>query len=180
VRIDSRSSHQQAGEGQRKPDWSAGDFAYLGAGTAELANWARAVIAIRNLGSHTIFAVELGKRGRRAGLVNDSREPLYRFYIKHAERGICWEAATNDDFVTQGKQPAKTADDLYRLFPTTGDIPQGKLFESARVAGIGKHLARDLLNELIDQKRVFIWFKPRPGTRPARSYSRQEQELIPK
>jgi hypothetical protein len=166
--------------GKEKPDWRAGEFAYLGAGTAELANWARAVIAIRSLGSHTIFVVELGKRGRRAGVVNDNGEPLYRFYIKHAERGICWETASNDDFVTQGKRPAKTADDLYRLFPTTGDVPQGKLFESARLAGIGKHLARDLLDELIEQKRIFIWFKPRPGTRPARSYSRQEQELISK
>jgi hypothetical protein len=166
--------------GKEKPDWRAGDFAYLGAGTAELANWARVVMVIRSLGSHTVFAVELGKRGRRAGLVNDNGEPLYRFYIKHAQRGICWEAATDDDFVTPGKLPSKTADDLYRLFPATGDIPQGKLFEATRVAGIGKHLVRDLLDELIEQKRIFIWFKPRPGTRPARSYSRHEQELIPR
>jgi len=166
--------------GKEKPDWRAGDFAYLGAGTAELANWARAVMCIRSLGSHTIFTVELAKRGRRAGVVNDNGEPVYRFHIKHAERGICWEAATDADFVTQGKPPAKTADDLYRLFPVKGDIPQGKLFEAAKAAGIGKHLVRDLLDELIEQKRVFIWFKPRPRTRPAKSYSRQEQELIPK
>jgi hypothetical protein len=165
--------------GKEKPDWRAGDFAYLGAGTAELANWARAVMGIRSLGSHTIFTVELAKRGRRAGVVNDNGEPVYRFYIKHAESGICWQAATDEDLVTQGKPPAKTADDLYRLFPVKGDIPQGKLFEAAKAAGIGKHLWRDLLYELIDQKRVFIWFKRRPGTRPAKSYSRQEQELIP-
>jgi hypothetical protein len=165
--------------GKEKPDWRAGDFAYLGAGTAELANWARAVMGIRSLGSHTIFTVELAKRGRRAGVVNDNGEPVYRFYIKHAEQGICWEPATDEDFVAPGKLPAKTADDLYRLFPTTGDIPQGKLFEAARVAGIGKHLWRDLLYELIDQKRIFVWLKRRPGTRPAKSYSRQEQELIP-
>jgi hypothetical protein len=164
--------------GKEKPDWRAGDFAYLGAGTAELANWARAVMGIRSLGSHTIFTVELAKRGRRAGVVNDNDEPVYRFYIKHADSGICWQVATDEDFVTQGKPSAKTADDLYRLFPVKGDIPQGKLFEAAKAAGIGKHLWRDLLYELIDQKRVFIWFKRRPGTRPAKSYSRQEQELI--
>lgn len=166
--------------GKEKPDWRAGDFAYLGAGTAELANWARAVIAIRSLGSHTIFVVELGKRGRRAGVVDENGEPLYRFYIKHAQHGIWWEPASDDDFVAKGKPPAKTADDLYRLLPVTGDISQGRLFESARVAGIGKHLVRDLVDELIEQKRAFIWVKPRPGTRPARSYSRQEQELISK
>jgi hypothetical protein len=166
--------------GQEKPDWRAGDFAYLGAGTAELANWARAVMVIRSLGSHTIFAVELGKRGRRAGLVSDDGKPLYRFCIKHSERGICWEAATDDDFVAPGKPPPKSADDLYRLFPVKGAISQGRLFESAKAAGIGKHLVRDLLDELIEQKRVFIWLKPRPGTRPAKSYSRQEQDLLSK
>ncbi len=83
--------------GKEKPDWQAGDFAYLGAGTAELANWARAVVAIRSIGSHEIFEVVLGKRGRRAGLVNDEGKPVYNFYIKHSQTGICWEPASEDD-----------------------------------------------------------------------------------
>jgi len=41
--------------GKEKPDWRAGDFAYLRSGTSEIANWARAVMAIRSIGSHTIF-----------------------------------------------------------------------------------------------------------------------------
>jgi hypothetical protein len=112
--------------------------------------------------------------------VSDDGKPLYRFYIKHSERGICWEPATDDDFVTPGKLPSKTADDLYRLFPLRGAISQGMLFESAKAASIGKHLVRDLLDELIEQKRIFVWHKPRPGTRPAKSYSRQEQDLLSK
>ena len=34
--------------GKEKSTWQAGDLAYLGSGSAELANWPRAVIAIRS------------------------------------------------------------------------------------------------------------------------------------
>jgi hypothetical protein len=37
--------------GREKPDWSGGGFAYLGGGSAEWANWARAVLVVRSLGS---------------------------------------------------------------------------------------------------------------------------------
>jgi hypothetical protein len=167
--------------GREKPDWQAGDYAYLGAGTAEIANWARAVMVIRSIGSYTVFSVELGKRGRRAGLVNDDGEAIYSFYIKHARTGgICWEAATDDDFVSQGKGTAKTTDDIYRLLPMEGDISQARLLESAKIAGIGINLARELIDELIDERpqRAFLWLTKRPGTRPEKSYSRQEQELF--
>ena len=53
--------------GREKPDWNAGDFAYLGGGSAEWANWARAVLALRSLGSHSVFELRAGKRGARLG-----------------------------------------------------------------------------------------------------------------
>jgi hypothetical protein len=169
--------------GREKPDWRAGDYAYLGSGSAEIANWSRGVMAIRAIGSHTIFDVQLGKRGKRAGLVNDDGETIYQFYIKHIKGGgICWQPATDADFVSHGKGTPKKHEDVYRLLPMTGDISQPQLFEAARAAHIGRDLTRNLLEEMIDGKiegmRVFVWLKPRPGTRPAKSYSRQEQELI--
>jgi hypothetical protein len=167
--------------GKEKENWQAGDYAYLGSGTNEIANWARAVMAIRSLGSHTVFSVELGKRGRRAGLVNDNGETIYSFFIKHAKHGfICWEPATDADFISQGKGTVKTTDDIYRLLPMKGCISQARLFESAKSAGIGVNLARDLIEELISERpqRAFLWEIKRPGTRPAKSYSRHEQELL--
>jgi hypothetical protein len=101
--------------GREKPDWQAGDMAYLGAGTAELANWSRAVMAIRSIGSHSVFMVELGKRGRRAGLVDEEGKPAYSFPIKHAERGIHWEPAGEDDLPAadeSSKASVKVADVL--------------------------------------------------------------------
>jgi hypothetical protein len=51
--------------GQQKPQWQAGDYAYLGGGSAEWANWARAVLVIRSIGSEEIFELRAAKRGRR-------------------------------------------------------------------------------------------------------------------
>ena len=45
-------------------------------GTAELANWARAVVVIRSIGAHTVFEIVLGKRGKRAGLRTDDGDPV--------------------------------------------------------------------------------------------------------
>jgi 5S rRNA maturation endonuclease (ribonuclease M5) len=88
--------------GKDKPDWQAGDFAYLGAGTAELANWARAVVVIRSVGSHSVFEIVLGKRGRRAGLCDGEGNALYSFHAKHAAKGIHWEPAGEDDLPVDG------------------------------------------------------------------------------
>jgi hypothetical protein len=106
--------------GKEKPDWQAGDFAYLGSGTTEIANWARAVIGIRSIGSHSVFEVILGKRGRRAGLVNDEGDPAYNFFIKHSSTGICWETATEDDFDRGGRPKNDVAGEMVGLLTAEG------------------------------------------------------------
>lgn len=82
--------------GEQKPQWQAGDYAYLGAGSAEFANWARAVIAIRSIGSDQIFELRLAKRGRRAGWKDAQGQPANSRYIAyHREPGvICWREVT--------------------------------------------------------------------------------------
>ena len=160
--------------GKEKPDWQAGDFAYLGSGTAELANWARAVMVIRSIGSHNVFEVILGKRGRRAGLVTDEGEPVYQFFVKHSATGICWEPASTDDWTAPGNtRPGK--DKLLELIPEDGDISLAKLLNAASDGGIGKNRCRDLLAELVEDRRVYEWRTPRPGTNDAKSYSRNPQ-----
>jgi uncharacterized protein YoaH (UPF0181 family) len=161
--------------GREKPDWQAGDFAYLGAGTAELANWARAVVVIRSIGSHSVFEVVLAKRGRRAGLVDDEGNPRYSFHIKHGSSGICWEFASEDDLTPEGKTKRPGKDSLLELIPGEGSIGMVKLLNLAGDNGIGKNRCRDLLAELREDGRVFEWLTPRPGTNPAKSYSQQRQ-----
>jgi hypothetical protein len=161
--------------GKEKPDWQAGDFAYLGAGTAELANWARAVVVIRSIGSHSVFEVILAKRGRRAGLVDDEGNPRYSFHIKHGSPGICWELATEDDLTPEGKTQRPGKDALLELIPDAGSIGIVKLLNLAGDKGIGQNRCRNLLAELREDGRVFEWLTPRPGTNPAKSYSQQRQ-----
>lgn len=67
--------------GNQKPQWQAGDFAYLGGGSAEWANWARAVIVIRSIGSEEIYELRAAKRGRRLGWKDEAGLPTTRRHI---------------------------------------------------------------------------------------------------
>ena len=42
-------------KGEEKSSWRAGDLAYLGSGSIEWTNWARAILCIQSIGSHTVF-----------------------------------------------------------------------------------------------------------------------------
>ena len=161
--------------GREKPDWKAGDFAYLASGSAELANWARAVVGIRSIGAHSVFEIVLGKRGKRAGLVTADGDPRYSFFIKHTAAGICWELADDSDLEGEGK-PKPGKPELLRLIPKVGCIGQAALLNEAAAIGIGKNRCRDLLAELLESTALYQHRTPRPGTRDAISYSLQPQD----
>jgi hypothetical protein len=93
--------------GQEKATWAGNDLAYLGSGSAEWANWARAVVAVRGLGSHEIFQLVLGKRGARAGWVGEEGERIYHRSIAHAKEpgAICWRPAEADELPEE--EPAR-------------------------------------------------------------------------
>jgi hypothetical protein len=95
--------------GAQKADWQAGDFAYLGAGSAEFANWARAVLAIRSVGSHDVFQIVAAKRGKRIGWIDedDGKNTTSRF-IKHGTKGLCWLDATQADITASINKPGST------------------------------------------------------------------------
>ena len=85
--------------GKEKDDWQAGDFAYLGAGSAEWINPARAALAIRSVGSDSVFEFRAAKRGKRLRWVDANGNPTTVQMIAHDPRPgvICWHAATPDD-----------------------------------------------------------------------------------
>lgn len=107
--------------GQAKPDWAAGDFAYLGSGSAELANWARAVVAIRSLGVPDVFELRLGKRGSRVGWHNPDGTPAYSRLIAHGRDGIYWrEADTSEAPDGPGRKRTATPAQLAELLNGEG------------------------------------------------------------
>ncbi len=102
--------------GKEKPDWQAGDLAYVGSGSAELANWARAVVAIRSVGSHEVFELRLGKRGRRAGWKDAEGSPSYSRAIAHGQEGIYWRLADQEEEPGRpGRPPSHNVEDIVAL-----------------------------------------------------------------
>lgn len=72
-----------------KAKWQSSDYGYLGIGSSELTNWARAVNVIQQV-EPNIYSLMLAKRGKRAGAKNLSGEPTTTIFLKHSDVGICW------------------------------------------------------------------------------------------
>lgn len=106
--------------GQQKPDWQAGDFAYLGSGSAEWANWARAVLALRSIGSHSVFELHAGKRGGRIGWQDTDGAKSYVRYLAHAEEGICWREASPAELPQTGRPKRVDGGEMLDLLPGEG------------------------------------------------------------
>lgn len=70
--------------------WTSRDFAYMGIGSSELSNWARAIITLSNVNEDE-FRLVFAKRGWRAGVVDDSGNPAADIHIAHGEEHICWK-----------------------------------------------------------------------------------------
>lgn len=95
--------------GKEKPNWQAGDYAYAGSGHNELANWPRFVAVLRSLGSRTVFELRIGKRAKRAGICDANGKPTDRVLIQHADTGISWHTATDQDLARTVETAGATA-----------------------------------------------------------------------
>lgn len=85
--------------GKEKDSWEAGDFAYIGAGSAEWINPARAALAIRSIGSDNVFEFRAAKRGKRLRWQDEDGNPTTVQHISHDGRPgvICWHKATAEE-----------------------------------------------------------------------------------
>lgn len=85
--------------GEEKAEWKGSDLSYIGAGSAEFANWARAVLGIRTIGSDTVYELVASKRGRRLGWKDkDGKTTTAKYIAYHREEGvICWREAEPGD-----------------------------------------------------------------------------------
>jgi hypothetical protein len=139
-----------------KPDWRAGDFAYLGSGSAELANWPRAVLAVRNIGSNEVFELVAGKRGGRLDWRNEAGERVYARFISHyREPGvICWEDRPDYQAPTAGRPKETAADELFELLPPDGLATGDWLAKGERELGISERNFHRLRAALVKASRV--------------------------
>jgi len=75
-----------------------GDFSYLGQGAAELSNWARSIVTVREV-QDGLFELRMAKRGKRAGLIDNEDKPASPpvIHIQHGQKGIVWVRAKGPD-----------------------------------------------------------------------------------
>jgi hypothetical protein len=109
--------------GREKPNWTAGDFAYAGTGSAEWGNWARAVLALRSIGSHDVFELRAGKRGARLGWQGEDGQRSYVRHLAHSAKGICWREATPDEIPQTGRPKQHDNGEMFALLPSEGLAP---------------------------------------------------------
>lgn len=78
--------------------WTTADFAYLGAGSHVITDWARAVIVLQQQpDSDRSFQLGIVKRGRRAGATTLSGEETISISLRHSERGLSWIQTREED-----------------------------------------------------------------------------------
>ena len=120
-------------KGTEKPNWRAGDFAYLGSGSIEWANWARAILVVRSIGSHNVFELHAAKRGKRTGWRDGKGEVTFYKFIAHVKdpNTICWCEVNPDDIETGGRPKSYDVNELVGLLPEEG-LTTGKWLKLAK------------------------------------------------
>jgi hypothetical protein len=111
--------------GRERPTWAGGDFAYLGAGSAEWANTARAVLALRSIGSHDFLELHAAKRGARLSWQDGQGQKSFVKCLAHTKEPgvVCWREVGPDEIESTGGRPkGKSYDpeELLDLLPPEG------------------------------------------------------------
>jgi hypothetical protein len=167
--------------GNEKPRWQAGDFAYLGSGSIEWANWARGVLALRSVGSHSIFEMRVGKRGARLRWKEaDGKTPAYARFIAHSKEAgvICWRDAEEGKIPRESSQKKVfTKEDLMPHVPTKKAIRKDELKSKCNSAGLAQNRFNGMITELVEEGKLFEWHRNRKGTNAEKLIARFAQPL---
>ncbi|MFM2216950.1 MAG: hypothetical protein RL240_1268 [Planctomycetota bacterium] len=158
------------GKGFKRP---TSQSAYDGAGSAELANWPRAVLSISATSTPGTFQLTAGKRGKRLGWKDRLDSPVDQIYIKHSLDKMFWESADQAAPLFQVECPTATVEDVLACVPMTGSIAKKELKEKYVSAKGGRDNWHSLVKQLIDDGTLFEWAKPRKGTNHEKFISRQ-------
>lgn len=150
-----------------------GEAAYLGSGSAEWANWSRAVLALRATASAGVFELHAGKRGGRLRWVDEDGETrVFSKYISQA-RGdgeIYWRPATREEINSTAAKGNKigTSEEgkVLALIPTMESISKSQLIALCAPREIGRDKAYKILARLIERGDIEERSVPRDGKRP--------------
>ncbi len=149
-------SNKPASGNNQKPEWTTSELAYLGSGSAEWANWARAVLAVQSTSDPGIFRLHAGKRGGRLGWKDSDGNRVYEKAIKHSteEGTICWIPATAEEVPKIGRPAVYSTNDLTSCLPDGGLTTNDWFAEVSENCGMSKRKFFDKLSELKDSGKV--------------------------
>ena len=137
--------------------WRFSDWQYAVAGAGDLTNWARTILVIEPtpiMGVHKFIAA---KRGARIGWENEYGDRETSRYFAHAERGIFWQPATEQQIAEAlAGKPEVTTEDVLRLLPPDGTAvwKQDFLMQIRQELKLAKHPAWKLVDQLVAENRI--------------------------
>ena len=111
--------------------WNSRDFNYLGIGSSELSNWARAIITVVSQGEDE-FKVVFAKRGWRAKVKDDGGNPTSELHLAHSSGHICWKRIPKP----------KDVEDMEELFTAFARTISGSLKSSEIVRRAAAEMQR--------------------------------------
>jgi hypothetical protein len=143
------------------------------------------VVALRSVGSHSVFELRAGKRGARLRWKEaDGETTAYARLIAHSKEAgvICWREADPDEIPEEtGPKKVFTKEDVMPHVPTDKAILKEALRSKANAAGIALNKINGMIAELVQEGRLFEWRVARKGTNPQKLIARFAQppeELI--
>lgn len=112
--------------------WTPADYAYLGAGSHEITNWARAVIVLQQQqDDERRFVLSIVKRGRRAGATTLSGELTTSIPLAHSEHGLSWVQLASEPEQSEGANHSDGRHWFEKKWP--GFMPQAVLSRLAQL-----------------------------------------------
>ena len=170
--------------GEDKTGWTDSQMAYAGAGSAEWANWARAVLVLRSTKVYGQFDLIAAKRGARLRWRDEEGETLtFQRQIRHSrlEGQICWFEMTAGEVAEAARSATvnrslSDEEDVFAMLPEVGSVEKKALLATAGGQGISKLRAEAAITRLVQEGRAHIWEVERRAVRNAIHLSRHPQQ----
>ena len=151
------------------------DFAYLGGGSAEWANWSRAILTMQKTEAASVFELRAAKRGNRLGWKEaDGSTVAYNRFIAHnKEPGtICWIDVDPELVEGLGKGNGKSEDDVLKHVPHCSPITKNTLLKTCSKNGLGMNKARALIDGLVNDGTLYELHRHRKGCSAEKFFAR--------
>jgi hypothetical protein len=140
-------------------NYKPSDWMYRGSGSADITNWARAIMVIDPCSTMGTFKFIAAKRGKRIGWGNEY--PVYEEYFSHCkeEGKLLWVPSSEDEIRMAANSRQKTvAKDLLPFVPDDEEANKEQIHAAINHSGkaIGINKVKRLLNELVTAALIYV------------------------